>query len=91
MNSIVLSIAMVININYCRYLRLPIKEVTGPIIDSSNARHEVFTQLGKPKTKADAINILGDQSGKIHTVFRDGDDEFVKTIAVGANIFRYFY
>lgn len=72
-------------------MRLPIKEVTGPIIDSSNARHEVFTQLGQPKTKADAINILGDQSGKVHTVFREnGGDEFVKTIAVGANMFRYF-
>lgn len=67
-----------------RYLRLPIKEVTGPIIDSSNARHEVFDRLGKPNCKHDVINMLGDQSGKVHTVFREnGGDEFVKTIAVG--------
>lgn len=67
-----------------RYLRLPIKEVSGLIIDSSNARHEVFDRFGKPKCKTDAINMLGDQSGKVHTVFREnGGNEFVKTIAVG--------
>ncbi|XP_055304139.1 beta-alanyl-dopamine/carcinine hydrolase [Sitodiplosis mosellana] len=67
-----------------KYLRLPIKEVTGPIIDSSVARHEAFDRLGKPKSKEDAVNMLGDQSGKVHTVFREnGGDEFVKTIAVG--------
>ncbi|XP_031628712.1 uncharacterized protein LOC116344357 [Contarinia nasturtii] len=67
-----------------KYLRLPIEEVDGMIIDSSTARHEVFDRLGKPKTKGDAINMLGDQSGKIHTVFREnGGDEYVKTISVG--------
>lgn len=78
-----------------RYLRLPIKEVTGMIVDSSNARHEVFDRFGKPKCKHDAINMLGDQSGKVHTVFREnGGNEFVKTIAVGRicifDIFIYF-
>lgn len=67
-----------------RYLRLPIQEVTGPIIDSSNERHETFCRLGVPKTKIDAINMLGDQSGKVHTVFREnGGDEFIKTVAMG--------
>lgn len=65
-------------------MRLQIEEVTGPIIDSSNERHEVFLRHGVPKTKVDTINMLGDQSGKIHTVFREnGGDEFIKTIAMG--------
>lgn len=56
------------------------------IIDSSTARHEVFDRLGKPKSKEDAVNMLGDQSGKVHTVFREnGGNEYVKTIAVGKN------
>lgn len=78
---------MITNINtffLCRYLRLPIEEVDGKIIESSTARHEVFDRLGKPKSKQDAINMLGDQSGQEHTVFcENGGDQFVKTIAVG--------
>lgn len=62
--------------------------MTGPIIDSSTARHEVFNGMNNPETKEDAVNMLGDQSGKVHTVFREnGGDEFVKTIAVGRKIF----
>lgn len=76
---------------HCRYLRLPIKEVTGLIIDSSNARHEVFDRLGKPKSKTDAVNMLGDQSGKLHTVFvENGGDQVVKTIAVGMKMNEIF-
>lgn len=61
--------------------------VGGMIVDSSTARHEVFDRLGKPKTKEDIIKMLGDQSGKVHTVFREnGGDEIVKTIAVGKTI-----
>lgn len=66
-------------------MRLPIQEVTGMIIESSNARHEVFERLGKPKSKADAIKMLGDQSAKVHPVFRDSA-EYVKTVAVGKEI-----
>lgn len=67
-----------------RYLRLPIEEVTGPIIDSSNERLRVFAGFGAPKCKADAVQMLGDQSAKEHTVFREnGGREFIKTIAVG--------
>lgn len=70
-----------------RYLRLPIGEVGGMIVDSSTARHEVFDRIGKPKTKEDIIKMLGDQSGKVHTVFREnGGDQMVKTIAVGTTI-----
>lgn len=74
-----------------RYLRLPIKEVTGPIIDSSVARHEVFDRLGKPKSEKDAINMLGDQSAKIHNVFcENGGFQMVKTIAVGMESMTIF-
>lgn len=55
------------------------------IIESSTARHEVFDRLGKPKSKEDAVNMLGDQSGKMHPVFRDSA-EIVKTVAVGKKI-----
>lgn len=57
------------------------------IIESSTARHEVFERLGKPKSKTDAVNMLGDQSAKVHPVFRDSAD-YVKTIAVGKEIKR---
>lgn len=73
-----------------RYLRLPIQEVTGPIIDSSNERHEVFSRFGVPKSKVDVINMLGDQSGKNHTVFREnGGQEFIKTVAMGKLIYLF--
>lgn len=65
-----------------RYVRLPIKEVSGLIIDSSNARLRVFDRAGKPKTKQDVLNMLGDDSDQCHPVFRGGA-AFVKTIAVG--------
>lgn len=68
-------------------MRLQIQEVTGPIIDSSIERHEVFSKFGAPKTKCDVVKMLGDQSGNVHTVFREnGGDEFIKTIAAGIAI-----
>lgn len=57
--------------------------MSGLIIDSSNARHKVFDRLGKPKTMKDVMNILGDESEPVHTVFRTGDKETVHTICVG--------
>lgn len=77
--------------SFCsRYLRLPIKEVEGEGVDSSTERHAAFDRLGKPKTKEDVIKMLGDQSGKVHTVFREnGGDQLVKTIAVGEIFKRY--
>lgn len=67
-----------------RYQRLPIEEVTGLIIDSSNDRMETFCSFPAPKTKEDVINMLGDRSGKRHCVFWENNgEEPVKTVAVG--------
>lgn len=72
------------NNQFHRYLRLPIKEVTGLIIDSSVERLEVFSKMCSPKTKEDVIKMLGDQSGRRHPVFREnGTRDIIKTIAVG--------
>lgn len=71
-------------IDFRRYLRLAIEEVTGPIIESSTERLDCFARFRSPKTKEDVINMLGDQSGKQHSVFcENGGREFIKTIAVG--------
>lgn len=67
--------------DFCRYQRLPVKEVDGLIIDSSNERLDTFAKFGAPKTKSDVINMLGDQSAKNHVVFRDKG--IVQTIAMG--------
>lgn len=54
------------------------------IVSSSDARHETMNKMQKPESVKDVVNILGDQSGKEFTIFREsGDDDFVKTIAVG--------
>lgn len=66
-----------------RYLRLPIKEVTGLIVDSSTERHKVFSEFTAPKSKDDIIQMLGDQSSKTHTVFRV--EGLVRTVAMGLN------
>lgn len=76
-------ILIIVNSYINRYLRLPIKEAGGLIFDSSNSRHRVFDRMGKPKTKADVINMLGDCSDPDHPVFRSGDVAKVKTIACG--------
>lgn len=69
---------------YNRYLRLPVEETGGLIADSSEDRMNTFCQFSVPKTKDDIIQMLGDQSGKRHQVFREnGGEEFIKTIAVG--------
>lgn len=67
-----------------RYLRLPIKEVTGLLIDSSIDRMNTFCTFPCPKTRDDVIKMLGDQSNKRYTVFcENGTNQAVKTIAVG--------
>lgn len=67
-----------------RYLRLQIPEMTGKIIESSEDRMETFRTFPAPRSKAHIVQMLGDTSGKRHTVFREnGGDEFIKTIAVG--------
>lgn len=64
-------------------MRLPIKEVGGLICDSSVARHRVFDRFGKPKSKDDVINMLGDCSDANNPVFRDTQAGIVNTLAVG--------
>lgn len=45
---------------------------------------DTFSKFSAPKTKDDIIQMLGDQTGKRHQVFREnGGEEFIKTIAVG--------
>lgn len=56
----------------------------GKIIESSVDRMETFHTFQTPRCKSDIVQMLGDTSGKRHTVFREnGGDEFIKTIAVG--------
>lgn len=65
-------------------MRLAVPETGGLIADSSSDRMDTFGTFAAPKTKVDIINMLGDQTGKRHQVFREnGGEEFIKTIAVG--------
>lgn len=66
------------------YLRLPVPEVTGLIIDSSVERMKTFNAFKAPKTLNDVIRMLGDQSAQEHTVFREKDaKDVIKTVCVG--------
>lgn len=70
-----------------RFLRLKVPEVGGNIVSSSDARNDTFECFCKghyPDNVQDVRNILGDQSHKENTIFREsGDDDYVKTICVG--------
>ncbi|XP_063706790.1 beta-alanyl-dopamine/carcinine hydrolase [Culicoides brevitarsis] len=67
-----------------KYLRLPVEEVGGMIVESSNDRMVTFTKsFDAPKTRNDVIQMLGDTSSTGHRVFRDEPDAFIKTICVG--------
>lgn len=66
-----------------KYLRLPIEEVKGLIIDSSNDRMATFTSFPPPHSKEDVIKMLSDTSGDRFVVFGDGDKNFIKTVCVG--------
>ncbi|XP_053691181.1 uncharacterized protein LOC128739705 [Sabethes cyaneus] len=66
------------------YLRLPVPEMTGLIIDSSVERMKTFNAFKAPKTLNDVVRMLGDQSAKEHTVFREKDaKDIIKTVCVG--------
>lgn len=66
------------------YLRLPVPEMTGLIIDSSVERMKTFNAFKAPKTMNDVIRMLGDQSAQEHTVFREKDaKDVIKTVCVG--------
>lgn len=66
-----------------KYLRLPIEEVKGLIIDSSNDRMATFTSFPPPKNREDVMNMLGDTSNPRFRVFGDGDTSFIKTVCCG--------
>ncbi|XP_026276957.1 uncharacterized protein LOC113205509 isoform X2 [Frankliniella occidentalis] len=67
-----------------KYLRLKIPEVGGMIVSSSDARHATMEAQPDPFTLQDVIRVMGDQSHPEHNIFREaGDDDFVKTVAVG--------
>lgn len=75
-----------------KYLRLPIEEVGGLIVDSSNDRMATFTKsFDPPKSRKDVIEMLGDTSSKGHRVFRDEPDAFIKTICVGKSIHIFYF
>lgn len=66
-----------------KYLRLPVEEVEGLIVDSSIDRMITFNSFAPPKSREDVIRMLGDTSSKGHKVFRGGDGDFIKTVCVG--------
>lgn len=66
-----------------KYLFLPVKEVTGLIVESSIDRMCVLKKLGEPKNREDVKKMLGDDSSKVHPIFRGKHEDPIKTIAVG--------
>lgn len=65
-----------------RYLRLPVEEVEGLIIENSIARHDALKKFS-PTNKDDVIDMLGDQSGCGAWVYQDYDKPGITTIATG--------
>nr|QHN70677.1 tan [Limenitis arthemis astyanax] len=65
------------------YQRIPIKEVIGPIIDSSTSRLKVIHSHVPPQCKKDVKDILSDTTGTDFQVFQDKKDSIIKTIAAG--------
>uniref|UniRef100_A0A182IPH6 Peptidase C45 hydrolase domain-containing protein n=1 Tax=Anopheles atroparvus TaxID=41427 RepID=A0A182IPH6_ANOAO len=67
-----------------KYLRLPVPEVTGLIIDSSVERMKTFGSFQAPRSVQDVIKMLGDTSAQEHKVFREnGPKDVIKTVCVG--------
>ncbi|CAG9558673.1 unnamed protein product [Danaus chrysippus] len=65
------------------YQRLSVKEVIGPIIDSSTARLKAIHAHPPPENGKDLKNILSDVSGQDFQVFQEKKDSIIKTIAAG--------
>nr|CAD7613239.1 unnamed protein product [Timema genevievae] len=66
------------------YLRLQVPQHDGNIVSSSDRRQAAFMRLPEPRSKRDMEIILGDQSDKEFSIFREsGDNDYVKTVAVG--------
>ncbi|XP_063235694.1 beta-alanyl-dopamine/carcinine hydrolase isoform X1 [Bacillus rossius redtenbacheri] len=67
-----------------KYLRLKVPEVGGAIVTSSDRRQAAFMKFPVPRSKEDIEAILGDQSDREFSIFREeSDDDYVKTVAVG--------
>lgn len=69
--------------NTHRYQRVSVKEVIGPIIDSSTHRMSIIHSHTTPHDQKDIKNILSDTTGTDFQVFQEKRDSIIKTIAVG--------
>nr|CAD7400886.1 unnamed protein product [Timema cristinae] len=70
-----------------KYLRLQVPQHDGNIVSSSDRRQAAFMKLPEPRSKQDMEIILGDQSDKEFSIFREsGDNDYVKTVAVDGDI-----
>lgn len=65
------------------YQRISIKEVIGPIIDSSASRLKVIHGYPPPQSQNDVKDILSDTSGTDFQVFQEKKESIIKTIAAG--------
>ncbi|XP_039763474.1 uncharacterized protein LOC120636190 isoform X1 [Pararge aegeria] len=65
------------------YQRIKVKEVIGPIIDSSTARLKAIHSHQPPQSQEDIKDILSDTSGTDFQVFQEKRDSIIKTIAAG--------
>lgn len=65
------------------YQRVSVKEVIGPIIDSSTHRMSIIHSHNTPHDQKDIKNILSDTTGTDFQVFQEKRDAIIKTIAVG--------
>lgn len=72
------------NTSHCNnYLHLKVAEVKEEIIQSSISRMEVISKYPSVKSRQDVIEVLSDQTGKDYKIYRDKNDNKVKTIATG--------
>ncbi|KOB67317.1 NBAD hydrolase [Operophtera brumata] len=63
--------------------RLPVVNVIGKIIDSSEWRLATIRSHPPPQSRRDVADILSDTSGEEFRVFQDQQDAIIKTIAAG--------
>ncbi|XP_072930962.1 beta-alanyl-dopamine/carcinine hydrolase isoform X3 [Epargyreus clarus] len=64
-----------------RYLRLPVNESDGRMIDSSTERMKTIKSYPTPQTKEDIAKILSDTTNKRFPIFEQEPDSDVQTIA----------
>ncbi|KAF4532423.1 hypothetical protein B566_EDAN003876 [Ephemera danica] len=68
-----------------KYLRLPVPEVSGLGVISSDHRHGTAEQFGEVRNLQDVRRLLGDQSDSKFAIYRDQShgEDIVTTVAVG--------